>query len=202
MLVLPPPSLPQTNTTTEALDGATPAVGVFPVLVSNTLATTRVEIVNITVAGPSTVTDASMKPVASQQDGSTLYFLATVPPLGYTTYYVNTSAGDWHTAPNAARAVDIDPKSSTFVVENSVMQLLFDSTSGALLSVKNVGSGVAMDLRLDMMAYVNGTGGAYILAEDFEAVPLTPTSSFVATSGPLFTVVCRAYESDVSAAVA
>ncbi len=45
--------------------------------------------------------------------------------------------------------------------------------------------------------YINGTGGAYILQEDYEAVPLSAPVSFVVQSGPLFTQVCQSFNGPV-----
>ncbi len=79
----------------------------------------------------------------------------------------------------------------TFILQNAVLVAAFDATTGDLLSVKNLVTGVSMPLTHTLMAYVNGTGGAYILQEDFEAVPLPPAVSHTVTHGVLFSEVCQ-----------
>ncbi len=80
---------------------------------------------------------------------------------------------------------------------NGVIVAAFDEASGNLLSVKSIASGVSMPLTHVPMQYVNGTGGAYILAEDFEALPVGPPSTYTLQSGPLFDQLCQQFELQV-----
>ena len=176
------------------------------VVVTNSLGWTRTDVVNITAPdfpGGVTVTDAStQQTVPSQVAGGVLYFLATIAPVGYNTYIITPTPSDDETSTTEnvnADTTTVSHLGGSIAFSNGVIVVSFDQATGNMQSVKNVASGVAMELTHVPMQYVNGTGGAYILVEDFEAQPLSPPLGYTVQSGPLFDELCQTFSEQVRA---
>lgn len=58
--------------------------------------------------------------------------------------------------------VPFTTKGASFTLQNKYAAVTFSSTTGTMLGVTNLGSGVAMDLREDIATYVNGTGAVSV----------------------------------------
>lgn len=84
--------------------------------------------------------------------------------------------------------------SSDITITNGVLRATFSGTTGWLTMINNTASGVALPIMQELVAYVNGTGGAYILYEQGPAQPQAPPSHIVVARGPVFEEVCQVYD--------
>lgn len=135
------------------------------------------QVVNVSVATNTVVvTDAVGKPVPSQltpvwqgahSQRWTLFFAATVPPLGFATYFVTARPA----ASAAARGQSQTPvvpwepiatpldAAATFTLANEFTTATFENATGALVRLQRVSS-VDVPVHQSIMQYINGTGGA------------------------------------------
>ncbi|KAN0028185.1 hypothetical protein ACTFIV_010018 [Dictyostelium citrinum] len=181
-----------------------------PVLIYNSLSWTRNEPVRIPIPIANvTVTSSSNGSIPSQvnQINGTyiLEFLATVSPLGYTTYIISSTTSDT-VEPDSIPATiiqdeiviaggEIVEKVSSFndpiILENDFIRVQFSSQDGSILSITNKSSEVTTSITQEYIWYSPSIGnnassqcsGAYIFrpVEDF-AYPYnnaTPSVSII-----------------------
>jgi hypothetical protein len=117
------------------------------VVLYNPLSRSREEYVRIPVSGPSQVTDGAGTSVPSTTlnntlpgiDGSSDYsvaFIATLPAVGYATYFITPAANVEDAMPQHLDTTDGDT-----VVSNGVFTMTISASTGRILSVEQVATG-------------------------------------------------------------
>lgn len=188
------PSFVQCSTLNETFCDFTQKAKSFVVTSYNPLARVRTELIKLPVSGSSYIVyDQTGRAVASQTERSfvafpkqftpapyVLYFEATVPALGWNTYFVHLSA---------SHKVNEEEKteSGDFVLENSNVRLTF-TAAGAVTGIVNKKTGVSSPLSQQFMYYTgvqntDQNSGAYIFR------PETENAVAACTSQPVVTVV-------------
>eukprot|EP01043_Picozoa_sp_COSAG02_P051476 COSAG02_NODE_5421_length_4345_cov_3.631653_3_plen_527_part_00 len=123
-----------------------------------------------------------------------LTFAAPLPPVGYSTFTVKKSASSTSSA--VSTVASAAPPST---VSNGVYEITLDHTKGTIGSVKNIASGVEIDLNLTWGYYISNEGdsksaqssGAYMFrpATQHTYACGNSTPSLEVTTGPLVTEI-------------
>lgn len=169
------------------------------VVVHNSLPWQRQQDINIRVSSaqfilydnsgievPYQIVDATATPLIA-------VFVASLPPLGFTTYFVLPAASTHDTT---MQDVVYQPSDSlsNFDISNDQISVSFSGSTGLISSVSS--NGVQIKLSQEPSAYINGTGGAYILFEPHTAYPLPKPFNYTITRGAVFEQVCQHFEYD------
>eukprot|EP00118_Oscarella_pearsei_P004513 m.19488 g.19488 ORF g.19488 m.19488 type:complete len:1215 (+) comp27848_c0_seq1:22-3666(+) len=117
-----------------------------------------------------TVTDSSGKPVpsdvlvnATSAYSSRLYFLATVPPLGFNTYFIHVSNSSISTHKTLSYSLEGDAS-----IENEFYYVTVSGESGRLASIQDKSTGKTLQVHQDLFQYESAAqvneqaSGAYI----------------------------------------
>lgn len=81
-----------------------------------------------------------------------------------------------------------------FSIENTEVSATFFGSTGILKAVKNKRSGVSTPVVQELMNYINGPGGAYVLLETQSASPFPKAPQFYVISGPILQQVIYFYD--------
>lgn len=200
--VAPPPPLAALNHV---------VTGTECVVVFNPLAWARAEVVWVDVASADvTVRDSAGDAVPAQLSvcggGLRVGFIGHAPPLGFAVYEVavgggRAAAGLLRGRPGRAvrgevRTVVPARGAPDFSISNGHVQVDFDGATGWMTRVTANGTAVAVEQRV--AAYVNGSGGAYILFESAPAFATAGPESVTVTTGPVFAEACQALSLDAT----
>jgi hypothetical protein len=162
-----------------------------PLILFNSLGWTRSEIVIIPVNRAGLVVlDSSQNKLTSQISPAVggnvtsqynLFFEATVPALGYATYFIQ--------APAASDFIEPIPN-PTFIVEdtlieNSIIQINISSTTNLISSIKNLKSGVTLTLSETIQQYTSKNSGAYAFGPAGPSFSLTSTPTTTISRGAI-----------------
>lgn len=179
-----------------SVSSSDPSVTLTPGKVSaivfyNSLGWTRNEYVSVSVGSPVyevIVKDANGNTLPSDLNPSffsnsatsEVWFQISVPPLGYTTYFMSLDTSTPYVIP---KFVQID---SDLEIQNSFLKVKFSNSTGRLSSITNLKSGISVDVDQNIYAYTSGyyegqASGAYVFLPVGEALPITdsPVSTFV-----------------------
>ena len=172
----------------------------FSVIVFNSLAHERTSVVNVTLpnTGPSgrpirwsarasNGTDACPAQFDAF-DPRVVHFVATVPPLGYSTFEFKACEPEASCPQQVARP---SVTAGALPIENGALSLTFES--GLLASI-TTSAGVSMRVSQEIAVYRNGTGGAYILIETASATPLPLPERVVTVVGPVISEIVQHFE--------
>ncbi|KAL9985464.1 hypothetical protein ACROYT_G007876 [Oculina patagonica] len=169
------------------------------VVLYNTLTTAREQVVSIHISDPAAmVSDSEGKEVPSQVNlwwdhrdristaKYELIFVAKVPPLGLTTYFISSglgsklseyssitvynSAGD-SIKPREEFKLEVkQPGTETIILENEVLKAEFDSVRGLLKSITHKKDGAVTEVAIDFVSYgtksFGDRSGAYLFLPD------------------------------------
>ena len=100
--------------------------------------------------------------------------------------------------PTVRFVADISSTTPDFTIGNSFLQVAFDGATGLMTSITNTLTGVIVNVNQQLAAYVNGTGGAYILYEGQTAFPLPNPLNVTVATGPVYEEVCQTYAYDAN----
>ncbi|KAM9956542.1 hypothetical protein ACTFIR_003260 [Dictyostelium discoideum] len=197
-----------------------------PVLIYNSLSWTRNEPVRIPIPIANvTVTSSSNGSITSQvnQINGTfiLEFLATIPPLGYSTYIITSTASDF-VEPNSIPAIIIQDEiivsgggkinekvsyNDPIILENDYINVQFNSQDGSILSITNKTSGVTSSITQEYIWYNPSVGnddsdqcsGAYIFrpVEDFAYPYNNATPSVSVIRGEISSSIRRFWSNEM-----
>ncbi|GAM19522.1 hypothetical protein SAMD00019534_026970 [Acytostelium subglobosum LB1] len=164
-----------------------------PVVLYNSLSWSRFEHVRLPVPTATVYVSNEYGAVSSQttteQDGTiSLSFTAEVPPFGFASYVLSTSA------PQDSEAVHAEAHATAvtagdIVMQNAFISVSFDGKTGAIKSITNVTSGSSIAVTQEYLMYDPSTGdhssgqcsGAYIFR------PVSQTPSTYTTTDPKVT---------------
>jgi hypothetical protein len=139
----------------------------IPIILFNALGWTRSEVVMLPVnRNDLVVIDSNQNKVNSQISPAVggnitskyqLFFPATVPGLGYATYFVQSPASDF---------IEMSSKKPDYIVEdttiaNSIVQINISSTTNLISSITNLKSGITVTLSETLQQYTSQNSGAY-----------------------------------------
>jgi lysosomal alpha-mannosidase len=183
--------------------------GNIPVVVYNPLAWTVSDYVNIPInVGKANVVDSNNNPVAAQvlagKTANSYYvvFPATVPGLGFTTYFVMVGASSEN-----SEISSVETPLAGFTLSNKYLTVNLD-IHGDIQSVVLAGTGQTVTLSQEYQYYVSNTGdsaspqpsGAYVFRpaqqQSFPFNTTSPQVQFV--SGSLVQEVRRYFQPDLS----
>jgi len=124
-----------------------------------------------------------------------LFFVATVAPLGFQTYFVSVTPS-YQKKQTEVKMKKLNIPSSDDVVENKFLRVTVSGTTGRISSIINKETGVFVNVDQNLMKYISKNSGAYAFGPVGPATPLsaseTPTSI---TSGPLVTEITQYFPS-------
>lgn len=170
--------------------------------VFNPLAQTRTSVVNTTLpnraAAPGWVVfitgDDGPVAVAAQFDAfdtSVVHFVATIPALGFAKFDC-VPCGSVGSVSGCEHAV-VDPVQTNGAATIKSPALSLNFSGGLLSGVTQTATSESIYLTQELMMYVNGVGGAYILIETGEAEPLPAPVRVRTITGPVLTEVVQEY---------
>jgi lysosomal alpha-mannosidase len=174
--------------------------GVIPVVVYNSLGWVNTDYVKLPITvGTASVVDSNGKPVAAQiipgavSNTYHIIFTATVPALGFTTYFVQLGSSSEATEVSAERAA-----AANIILSNKYLSVTLDS-NGNIQSVTNNAIGKTIPVQQNYLYYISNRGdsvsgqasGAYIFR------PATQNSNPYPTATPTVTVINGSLVSEV-----
>lgn len=180
---------------------------VVPIVVYNPLAWDRTETIRLPIpVATVSVTNSAGKQVPAQVNQGNgrieLIFTATVPPLGFTTYFLESSA----TTPTSTEVAPSWEPLAPFVLGNEHISVQFDA-HGNIQSVADKVSGASLPLQQQYYYYISSIGpnntqssGAYIFRPD----PETPVNyelnvpNVTVVNGSLVSEVIRYFQNDLT----
>eukprot|EP01111_Echinosteliopsis_oligospora_P005112 TRINITY_DN1830_c0_g1_i2.p1 TRINITY_DN1830_c0_g1~~TRINITY_DN1830_c0_g1_i2.p1 ORF type:complete len:777 (+),score=250.98 TRINITY_DN1830_c0_g1_i2:280-2610(+) len=185
---------------------------VLPIMLYNSLAIDRSEVIRLPVSTSYvSVIDSNSAAVPSQiiADGNTgvfyLGFVAQVPALGFSTYFVQYTSGKHESV------TFVEPQSATAQndISGKYITVLFDAT-GSIQSITDRETGAILPVTQEYMYYVPNVGdavsgqasGAYIFrpATD-QQTPLpfaTVTPTVTINNGPIYSEVVRVFQPELA----
>ncbi|KAG2549873.1 hypothetical protein PVAP13_9KG286900 [Panicum virgatum] len=132
-----------------------------------------------------------------------LVFQASVPPMGWNSYYISKSTGAAHNGRGYASAV-VSPSNDTIEVGPGPLKMSFSSASGQLKRMFNSVSGVDLPIQQSFLWYRSSEGdsmdsqasGAYIFRPDGNTPTIVSSSvSLKVIRGPLVDEVHQQFSS-------
>eukprot|EP01112_Ceratiomyxa_fruticulosa_P004317 TRINITY_DN1480_c0_g1_i3.p1 TRINITY_DN1480_c0_g1~~TRINITY_DN1480_c0_g1_i3.p1 ORF type:complete len:1026 (+),score=222.23 TRINITY_DN1480_c0_g1_i3:180-3257(+) len=163
--------------------------GVVTLVVYNSLAHARTSHITIPIPIPGvTIVNSTGIAISAQvieitpsfgKDGYSLVFPATLPPLGFTTFFISPNKTMYDAAELAEEIIIKPDPDITFTLENDYLTVTLDS-NGNFVTVYNKETEQSMNLTQQYMYYISSVGdaesdqasGAYIFRPEYE----TPTA--------------------------
>lgn len=153
-----------------------------------------------------TIELTTMEPTSSRYE---LYFLAEIPPLGLSTFFISKSKSSSFSSDHATfvkgftgLGASQNLASAVIEIQNEHMKVVFSSDSGLIHSVLNKDTNDEVILKQEMLDYTTSRSGAYIMRPESQ-VPLYTNSpiKLVQITGDHVQQVCSYfYTSNVESA--